>query len=52
MCDRFPAMTPFDVRRERGWEVMLLIQRLYKHNINQRGKKRSKLRRPAGDDWF
>lgn len=50
ICSQFPALTPFSLRREKAWEVFLLMKRYSKY-----GKKKTKpkvIRRPAGDDWF
>lgn len=54
LCERFPAMTPLSLRRERAREVFLLIGRYNKHNKKQEKKKNQKqvIRRKAGDDWF
>lgn len=55
LCERFPALTPFSVRREKATEVFLLLRRLDGHNGRQ-GKKKKQgktvIRKPAGDDWF
>ena len=53
LCERFPALSPFDVRRTRAAEVFLLMRRLqtWQKNRPQKGKK-DVIRRPAGDDWF
>ena len=48
ICEKFPSMSPFDVRRERLSEVFLLMRRLKTQN---KGAKK-KQRRPAGDNWF
>lgn len=50
MCERFPALTPFEVRRQRAHEVFLLISRLYGYNKNN--SKPKQIRKPAGDNWF
>ncbi len=52
MCERFPALSPFDVRRQKGREVFLLIERLSDYNAREKSKKKSQARRPAGDNWF
>ena len=59
ICERFPSLTPFQVRRERATEVFLLVRRLNNHTEKQ-SKQNTQLnkddkkviRRPAGDDWF
>lgn len=53
LCERFPALSPFTVRRTRASEVFLLMRRMqtYQKDKPQKGKK-DVIRRPAGDDWF
>lgn len=54
ICERFPSLSPFDVRRERASEVFRLVRRIKSSNA-YRAKERSgkkTIRRPAGDDWF
>lgn len=54
ICERFPSLSPFDVRRERASEVFRLVGRISKSN-EYRAKEsttKKKIRRPAGDDWF
>lgn len=54
LCKRYPALTPFVVRRERAKEVFLLLKRINSHpkekkqNVDSRGR----ILVPAGDDWF
>lgn len=50
ICDRFPSLSPFDVRQKKFHEVFLLIRRLNIYNKNK--EKPKKIRRPAGDTWF
>lgn len=57
MCEKFPGITPFSIRRTRAAEVFLLMRRLADHS--ERKEKEIKknhgsnvIRRPAGDDWF
>lgn len=64
LCERFPAMTPLTVRREKAREVFILIRRLNEHSILEQQKNPVKLnnkgnestgkiiRKRAGDDWF
>lgn len=54
LCERFQALTPFQIRREKAKEVFLLIKRLNKKNKENFKKKNKKkvIRRPAGDNWF
>lgn len=50
----FPALSPFDLRRERLHEVCLLIDRLndYTKRSGKKANGKTKIRRKAGDDWF
>lgn len=54
ICDRFPSLSPFDVRRERLSEVLKLVSRMNKSNAHRAKESTQKnvIRRPAGDDWF
>ena len=57
ICERFPSLSPFDVRRKTAHEVFLLIRRLNNYNEYQNDNKKVKngktvIRRPAGDSWF
>lgn len=54
LCERFPSLTPFQIRREKAKEVFLLIKRLKQSNINKKetNGKPNVIRRRAGDDWF
>lgn len=57
ICDRFPSLSPFDVRKQRFCEVFLLIRRLTESNKNKKKNTNKKtgqkiIRKPAGDDWF
>ena len=56
LCERFPTLTPFMLRREKAREVFLLISRLNKHsqkeNANQTSNDTRVIRKPAGDNWF
>lgn len=56
LCDRFPALTPFQVRREKATEVFLMLRRIERFKeIEERNKGRNGkkvIRRPAGDNWF
>ena len=55
ICERFPSLTPFDVRKQPFAEVFLLIRRLHKSNDNksngESNKDKSK-RIAASDNWF
>jgi hypothetical protein len=51
LSERFPAMTPLTLRKERAHEVFLLINRMNRYS--KKTKRQSNvIRRPAGDDWF
>jgi hypothetical protein len=54
VCDRFPAATPFTVRREPAREVFLLMRRMTTYNEHHKHDETGKqtIRRPAGDNWF
>lgn len=52
MVERFPAMSPFNLRREKAREVFLLIVRFNRWSKKQKKKSSNIIRRPAGDDWF
>lgn len=54
ICERFPSLSPFDVRRERASEVFRLVARIKKSNDirTKESTKKTKIRRPASDNWF
>lgn len=53
LCERFPSLTPFDLRKTRAYDVFLLIRRLNKYSKKRKRKNnKRKIRKPAGDDWF
>jgi hypothetical protein len=54
LSERFPAMTPLTLRKERAHEVFLLINRYNRYSKKEAKQKNGKriIRRPAGDDWF
>lgn len=55
LCKRYPALTPFSVRRERASEVFLLIRRINTHPRTEQGRpvdSQGRIRVPAGDNWF
>ena len=52
ICDRFPAITPFSIRKEKIKEVFLLVRRLNIYDNESKEKKKKINRRPAGDSWF
>lgn len=54
LCDRFPALTPFSIRKEKMVDVFRLISK-YNEYSKKEVKKANQpkvIRRPAGDDWF
>ena len=53
ICERFPALSPLSMRRERVNDVFRLISQYSNYawkNTNSNGKQ--VIRRRAGDDWF
>lgn len=57
LCSRFPALTPFDIRRERAFDVFTLMVKYVKYNKREENKIKTVngkriIRKPAGDDWF
>jgi hypothetical protein len=53
ICERFPALSPFDVREKKASEVFLLIRRLNDYHAKEKNTQgKQKIRRRAGDDWF
>jgi len=52
LSERFPSLSPFSIRKERASEVFLLIRRLNNSTSKNNKKKSTKIRRPAGDNWF
>lgn len=64
LCERYPGLTPFEVRRERFGEVMLLVRRILDKSRREKGAKKGDtvtrdkagnihIRRPATDDsWY
>jgi hypothetical protein len=55
LCDKFVALSPFTVRRERFHDVLLTYSRLANHAKKEKKKttKSGIIRRPAqNDDWF
>jgi len=51
ICNRFPTITPFAIRREKINEVFLLVRRLRTYDNGKQNKKTA-TRRPANDSWF
>ena len=50
ICENFTSLSPFDIREKKFADVFLLIRRL---NIYSKNKdKKTKIRKPAGDNWF
>lgn len=60
LCERFPALTPFEIRKQRAYEVFLLVRRLNTQPKKEQPKnatpgttvKNGEIRRPASDDWY
>lgn len=52
ICELFPCLSPFDVRKQKATEVFLLLRRINTSSKTNKGKKKSRIRRPAGDNWF
>lgn len=58
LCERFPALTPLQLRREKAREVFLLMSRLieYAKQENTKNEKTNTnstvIRKHAGDNWF
>ena len=56
LCEKFPAMTPLTLRREKAREVFVMIARY--NRFSRKKKKQEKkggkkiIRRPASDNWF
>lgn len=64
LCQRYPALTPFIVRREKVGEVILLVRRINAQNRSKKGLKKDDSmwvdskgnthirRRATTDDWY
>lgn len=52
ICERFPSLSPFDVRKKSAYEVFLLIRRLSNYNEKEPSTRKRVKRKPAGDNWF
>lgn len=57
ICERFPAMTPLTIRREKARDFFTLIVRYSNYSDKQQKKaeqpsKPKIIRRPASDTWF
>jgi len=64
LCQRYPALTPFVVRKEKVGEVILLVNRINRKNLREKGiqhtdkvwkdsKGNLHIRREAkNDNWF
>ena len=57
LCNRFPALTPFEIRKQRAYDVFNLINRYLNYNNREERKIKTVngkriIRKPAGDDWF
>lgn len=54
LAERFPALTPLAIRKERAVDVFKTISKLNRYAKKQKkneGKKKI-IRRPASDNWF
>ena len=54
LCERFPAMTPLTLRREKARNVFTLFVRYIGYSAKQtkNAGKPKIIRRPASDTWF
>lgn len=57
LCNRFPSLTPLSIRKERAYEVFLLLKKYVEYNKREEKKQKQNngkriIRKPAGDDWF
>lgn len=54
LSDRFPALTPLSIRRERMVDVFKLVGKInrYSKTVKKKENKPKIIRRPAGDDWY
>lgn len=57
LCNRFPSLTPLSIRKERAYEVFLLLKKYIDYNKREEKKQKQNngkriIRKPAGDDWF
>lgn len=64
LCQRYPGITPFNIRREKVGEVFLLINRITTKHLREKGisgkdevrkdaQGRLHIRRPAkNDNWY
>jgi hypothetical protein len=54
ICERFPALDPFQVRQLRAVEFFRVVGKLIEHDRKEKKNKDrpNVIRRPAGDDWF
>lgn len=54
MCERFPALDPFAIRRKRAAEFFKIAANVADYDLkHQKSKnKPKKIMKPAGDDWF
>jgi len=54
LCEIYPSLNPFILRKERAREVFILISRYRKFSKKKKKNKNGKriIRRPASDNWF
>lgn len=54
LSERFPALTPLAIRKEKATEIFIFVKRMnnYSSKLDKKGRRKSVMRKPAGDDWF
>jgi len=52
LCERFTALTPLALRKEKAREVFMLINRYNNYSKRNSKNKKKTIRKPAGDNWF
>ena len=56
LSERFPALTPFSIRRTKASEVFLLLRRMTDYNAREAKRKtpngKNIIWRKANDTWF
>jgi len=48
----FIGLNPFEIRKQSAYDVFLIMRRLNTSSKTKQGKKKSRLKRPASDNWF
>lgn len=62
LCNFFPGLTPFEIRKQAAYEIFLLIRRLNRYS-ERKGSNQTKvtktgsgkdevIRIPASDNWY